>query len=274
MRNKKEYSDHLDIIKISNASFGYSDNPIFKNINLETKEGELFCLMGCNGCGKSTLLNCILGIHALKEGCIHVSGHEISTYKAIELAKKVAYVPQVHERSFPFLVRQIILMGRTAYAGGFGAPGMIDEEIVENIMKETGIIHLADRPYTQISGGEMQMVALARALVQETPIIIMDEPTAHLDFYNELLFLEKVSSLVALGNRTIFMATHSPNQAFYLENQGISVRVGLMCDGSIYAVGRPGEVLTEENIANVYKIKTKIIYSNNLKQIVPVETIG
>ncbi|SHJ54707.1 ABC transporter ATP-binding protein [Parasporobacterium paucivorans] len=273
MRNRHNKPTGPDIIQIENATFHYDDKPIFKDIHLETAAGELFCIMGCNGCGKSTLLDCILGNHILGRGTILVSGKEVSGYRPAELAKKISYVPQIHEKSFPYLVRQIVLMGRTAHLGGYGKPDELDEDISEQSMKDAGIAHLADRPYTQISGGEMQMVALARALAQKTPIILMDEPTAHLDFFNEMLFLEKTVGLVNTGNRTILMATHSPNQAFYLENQGVKVRVALMHEGAIFSVGSPDEVLTEENLAKVYGVKVRILRDENRKQIVPVGTI-
>lgn len=260
------------IIHIENAAFSYEDNNIFHNISININEGELYCLMGRNGCGKSTLLDCVLGVNVLKTGKINIYGKEVSTYKVGELAKKLSYVPQIHNKSFPYLVRQVVLMGRSAYIGRLGRPHEKDYELVENIMKEVGVMHLADRPYTQISGGEMQMVALARALVQETSIIIMDEPTAHLDFYNEMLFLEKVMQLSCEG-KSILMSTHSPNQAFYMENHGLDVKVGLMDNGIIFAEGAPGEVLNGDNIAKVYHTDVKIIQDVKGKQIMPLGTI-
>jgi len=262
-----------DNISIENISFSYEKHQVFKQINLTTNAGEVFCLMGKNGCGKSTLIDCILGIHKIDEGNITISGKKNSSYKAGELARKISYVPQVHDKSFPYLVKEIVLMGRTTYINGFGTPEKIDREIVESVMEEIGIGHLSNRPYTQVSGGEMQMIALARALVQETPIIIMDEPTAHLDYYNELYFLEKVSKILETSNKTIVMATHSPNQAFYLENIGVNVRVGLMKDGALKVVGTPSQVLTPESIADIYGIEANIMSDNMRKQIIPIRTI-
>lgn len=262
----------VSVLKITDAAFAYGEQLIFQDITLETRPGEIFCLMGRNGCGKSTLLDCILGIHPLKNGAIKISDKSVDAYKPADLAKKMAYLPQSHEHSFPYKVLQVVLMGRTAYMSRFGAPTQEDKVIVKNLLDKIGITHLSDRPYTQLSGGELQMVMLARSLAQEAPLILMDEPTAHLDYYNELLFLETIASLVKDGRQTIFMATHSPNQAFYLENRGIPVRVGLMCDGELIETGPPAKTLTPANLGQVYNIEARILDSGDTKQVMPVGT--
>ena len=172
--------------------------------------------MGPNGCGKSTLINCILGIHAPDGGQIRIEGKDVSEYKPKDLAKKIAFVPQVHERTFPYTVEQIVLMGRNAHSGALTGPAAEDRELVHQVLERTGIAHLVQRPYTYISGGEMQLVMLARALVQKTAVIIMDEPSAHLDFRNELIFLENAARLIREESASVIMATHSPNQPFFL----------------------------------------------------------
>jgi len=260
-------------MKIENAAFSYDGTrQIFHNINIHTVSGELFCLMGRNGCGKSTLLDCILGINRLQEGKILLDGRDMRTYKPMELARQISYVPQVHIKSFPYKVRQVVLMGRTAYLGNLGAPRAVDKQVVEQVLAEVGISDLADRPYTQLSGGEMQMVVLARALAQATPTIVMDEPTSHLDFYNELMFLEKVAHLVLDGKRSVVMATHSPNQAFFLENCGVPVRVGLMHQGQFYAVGSPRDILSTDNMHKVYGIESRLLQDGVCRQLMPVKT--
>ena len=266
----------MELIKVSNAAFTYGERFIFQNLNLDLHEGELCCLMGHNGCGKSTLLDCILGIHTLAGGEITIKNRNVAGYKPLELAREIAYVPQIHERSFPYEVRQVIMMGRTPYIGTFGSPDETDKQLVEQIMFETGIAHLAFRPYTQISGGEMQMVLLARALVQDTPVIIMDEPTAHLDFYNGLLFLETVGRLVREKRLTVLIATHSPNQPFYFENSGLPVKVALMHNGEIAALGCPGEILTTDNILKYYQVNVKLLTdtaNKTLRQVIPLNTV-
>ena len=260
-------------MKIENASFSYDGiRQIFHNIDIQTVTGELFCLMGRNGCGKSTLLDCILGIQRLQTGRILLDGKDVRTYKPLEMARRISYVPQVHIKTFPYKVRQVVLMGRTAYLSNLGTPQAGDKQIVEQVLAEVGISDLADRPYTQLSGGEMQMVVLARALAQATPTIIMDEPTAHLDFYNELMFLEKAAHLVIEGKRTVVMATHSPNQAFFLENCGVPVRVGLMHQGQFCAVGAPKDILSTENMHKVYGIESRLLKDGACQQLMPLKT--
>lgn len=268
----------LNLIEVKKATFAYEKKNILCNIDLCLKKGEICCLMGPNGCGKSTLIDCILGILSLNSGEILISGQDVRNYKPEILAQKLAYVPQVHNKSFPYTVRQIVLMGRTIQAGAFRGPDRESENIVNENLQNVGIYSLGNRPYTQISGGEMQLVMLARALAQETPVIIMDEPTAHLDFKNELIFLQTVVKLIKEKNASILIATHSPNQPFYFESKGLNVKVAAMRNGKIYCLGKPSEMLTEENIEEIYEIKSRrLSYSNkktgNLYQIVPVQTV-
>ena len=260
-------------IEVKNASFSYEDKDVFHNIYFKVNKGEIFCLMGRNGCGKSTMIDSILGIHKLKEGSINICENDLNSYNASALAKHISYVPQSYEKSFPYTVQQLILMGRTVHTGLFGNYSKRDYEIADNVMKEIGIYHLKDRPYTNVSGGEMQMIMLSRALVQETEIIVMDEPTSHLDYYNELLFLENVIKLAKENGKTIFMATHSPNQPFFMEGSGVPVRVGLMKNGGLTTIGKPSEVLTVENIKDTYSINSVIASINDNKAVLPVNTI-
>lgn len=266
-----EMTDSL--ITISNACFGYDSTPVLKDISLSINKGEIFCLMGRNGCGKSTLIDAILGINRLSSGQIKIMGKPLDHYTPSTLAKEISYVPQVHDKSFPYTVRQVVLMGRTIYTGYFGTYSSSDRRLVEETMEKTGIAHLADRPYTQISGGEMQMVMLARALVQETGIIIMDEPTSHLDYYNELLFLEHVIGLIQKEHKTVLMATHSPNQPFFMEQAQVPIRVGLMKNGKISLVGTPTDILTSENIQSVYSIDSTVIHCGTQSVLLPRQTI-
>ncbi|MEG1500519.1 MAG: ABC transporter ATP-binding protein [Clostridiales bacterium] len=267
----------MSLLEVKEAAFAYDENEIFHDISFALEKGQLCCLMGPNGCGKSTLLDCILGIHSLASGSCLVGGLETAAYKPHLLARQLSYVPQIHDRSFPYEVLQIVLMGRTAFIGSLGSPDPEDMRISLEALASVGIEHLADRPYTQISGGEMQLVLLARALVQETPIIIMDEPTAHLDFKNELLFMERMVKLIKEQTVSILLATHSPNQAFYFENQGVDIKVAAINEGRLFAYGLPSQVLTEQSIADIYGIHCHILQKSQeefgtLRQIVPIHS--
>ncbi|MBQ6585377.1 MAG: ABC transporter ATP-binding protein [Coriobacteriales bacterium] len=253
--------------------------PVLDGVSLEARAGSVTCLMGVNGCGKSTLIDCILGVNHIDGGHILIDGCDASGLRPAQLALKCAYVPQAHERAFPFRVRDIVLMGRTAHQSFLGSPGDEDRELVEAALAECGIAHLADRPYTQLSGGEMQMVMLARALAQRTPFIFMDEPTAHLDFKNELFFMETVVRLVREQGVGVLMATHSPNQAFFFEGNGVPVLCALMDGGRVHLHGTPSQVLTPDNLSNYYGVRAQVVGADvgqgrHLDQILQISTEG
>ena len=214
------------IIEVKDLSFFYGEKKVFEDLTLEIKRGEVFCLLGPNGCGKTTLIDCLMALHRPSAGSIDLCGRPLSGYKRHEIAQKVAFVPQIHSPSFPYTVKEVVLMGRTAYTGAFSAPGKKDEEIAIEAIGRVGMLSFADRAYTSLSGGEMKLVLLARALGQESDVIIMDEPTAHLDFRNELLFLETIGELVRKNGISVLIATHSPTHAFYFEGLGIPARAG------------------------------------------------
>lgn len=262
------------MIKIENASFDYNGIPVFSNIELELAKGEILCLFGPNGCGKTTLIDNILGHLSLKSGTILIDGINRHEYSRRDLAKKIAYVPQIHEKTFPYRVIEVVVMGRTPYCYGLTSPGKEDYEIAENALEITGIPHLRDRIYTRLSGGETQLVILSRALAQQSPVIIMDEPASHLDFRHELMLLETTADLVSSRGLSIIMSTHSPNHAFYFENRNLPVRVALMNDKKFVATGKPGDVLTEDRMRQVFSISSKVISDsvngvNSGKYIIP-----
>ena len=265
-------------IQINNASFSYGEKNIFSGISFNVKKGEVFCILGPNGCGKTTLLDCILGLLELNEGNILIDDENLHNIKSTKIAEKMAYVPQIHQKSFPYAVKDIVLMGRAYKTGFFSSPTDEDKEIAEEAMKKVGILHLADKPYTQISGGECQLVMVARALAQQPKIIIMDEPTAHLDFKNEIVLLETVAGLVKENNISIVMSTHFPNHAYYFENNRIPTTLALMHNGKFEEVGSPNKVLSESNIQKIYQIKSRIINykideNNCVRQVIPLSIV-
>lgn len=268
----------MSLIKVEKASFAYGPQKVLDNIDLEINEGEIFCLFGPNGCGKTTLIQCLLGISKLDKGVIRLRGRDIRDMKTAEIARELAYIPQIHEKPFPYKVIDVVLMGRVSYTGLFSLPKREDRKIAEEALERVGMFKFRDKPYTQLSGGETQLVMVARALTQETPILIMDEPTAHLDFRHELSFLETIVHLVKDTKITVVMATHFPNHAFYFENSNIRARIALMNDRMFFAQGRPAEVLTELNMYNIFKIKSKLISheweEGELRQILPIKTYG
>lgn len=264
------------MIKITNATFAYGKENIFEGLDLEINEGEIYCLFGPNGCGKSTLIQCILGILRLTAGSITLRGQNVSTMKPQMIAREAAYIPQVHDKPFSFKVIDVVLMGRAAYTGLFSIPSEEDTKIAESALDKVGILRFRDRPYTQLSGGETQLVLVARALAQQTPVLIMDEPTAHLDFRNELSFLETTVKLVKSTGISVVMATHSPNHAFYFEGHGTDCKIAIMDRKKITARGKPSSVLTEDNMLSTFNIRSRILTytreGREMKELVPLES--
>ena len=268
----------MSLIEVDKAAFSYGKEDIFHDISFEVSKREIFCLLGPNGSGKTTLLDCVLGTNKLKSGKIKVNGKNISSYNPRRLAQQISYVPQRHECAFPYRVIDITLMGRAAYTGIFSAPTQNDREIARKALMLTGIYHLRRRPYTQLSGGELQLVMIARALAQNTSLIVMDEPTAHLDFRHELVVLETIMNLVKEKEISVLMATHFPNHAFYFEDNNIKINIALLKDGQFMAVGPPREILNEERIEELYGVKSNLFFYSDdgikeHRRIIPLKTV-
>lgn len=255
-------------IVIKNLKFGYYDSEIFKDLTLEIESGEILTILGPNGSGKTTLLKLIQKILYPKGGNIIVSGKDIRDYTFKELSKEISYVPQIHKPNFPFTVFDFVLMGRNPYLENYSVPREKDAKIVERSLKDLGVTHLKDRLYTDLSGGELRLVLIARAIAQETDVLLLDEPTAFLDFKNKLFVLKKIKELKQKRNLTIVMTLHDPNEAI-----NFSDRILLINRNEIVSFGSPEVVLTVENIKKVYSIDIEIYQINDKKFIIPKENI-
>ena len=267
----------MPLLAVNNINFGYDQRDVLQDISFKVNRGEIFFLLGPNGCGKTTLLDCVLGLLKPRQGDIQVNGTDINSIRPEAIARQVAYVPQSHEKTFPYTVKDIVLMGRAAYIGLFGSPSVEDMDIVDEALALVGILHLRDRRYTQLSGGEGQLVMIARALAQKTSLIVMDEPTAHLDFKHELVIMERIVELVKETGLSVLMATHFPNHAFYFENNNIATRVALMNNSKFLAAGSPSNVLSEENIKLIYNINARVVSydidtEREIRQVIPIST--
>lgn len=245
-----------DPLVIRDLSFRYNakeEADIFSHISLSLRQGEIFCLIGPNGTGKSTLIRCIGGLLAPYAGQIVIEGSDIASMDPARIAKIIGYVPQSHLPTFPFPVREVVVMGRSPHLGYFSSPSEEDMKVAEHAMALVGISHLADRPCTDISGGEWQLVLIARALTQNPRILLLDEPTSHLDLGNQLKILGTIRELSRKG-LTILMATHFPDHAFLL-----SGRVGVMLDKGIPLIGPAEDVITEMTMKNAYNAEVRIM---------------
>lgn len=258
-------------------SFGYNERDVLQDISFQLQRGEILFLLGPNGCGKTTMLDCVLGFLKPRQGGVYLNGSNIKGIKAEQLARQMAYVPQSHEKTFPYTVMDIVLMGRASYIGAFACPSRQDTAIVLETLQMLGIYHLKDRPYTQLSGGEGQLVMIARALVQKTDLIVMDEPTSHLDFKHEMVIMETIVDLVKETGISILIASHFPNHAFYFENNKLPCRVALMDDHKFLDLGTASEVLTEDNLRKTYNINARLVSctiddNHQVNQIIPIST--
>ncbi len=241
------------IIEVKNASFAYSHNEyIWQNVNLDIFQGDSVCILGANGCGKTTLFNCIAGNLQLAEGSISIDGKSVNDYSVTDLAKTIGVVYQEHSVAFPYSSLEVVRMGRTPYLKMFQSPGQADTDMAYSIMQEMGIEHLAERPYSRISGGQRQLVLIARTLCQNPKAILFDEPTSHLDFKNQALVIKTLRRLSQKG-MTIIMTSHSPAHAWQLSNKTV-----LMGKGGIISQGTPQEIMTAENLEKTYGVKVKI----------------
>ncbi len=241
-------------LKIENLHFAYPSNRVLKGVDFSVNPGEIFCIFGPNGSGKTTLLDCILGLLTPDGGTIAIDGENTANMPPARLAKKIAYVSQKSGRTFPYTVLEMVLMGRTAYAGMFASPGKADVEIAESALDRLGMLSFRNRIFTRLSGGEAQLVKIARAIAQDTGLIIFDEPTSHLDFRHELNVIKYIMKTAREKNIAVIMATHAPNHAFFFESHGLPTRVALMDNGVFEASGTPSEVLTPENMAKVFGV--------------------
>jgi iron complex transport system ATP-binding protein len=234
-------------------TIGYSDHVVGRDLDVALKTGEVLALLGPNGGGKTTLLKTLLGLLAPRGGEVRLGDRRLSDYSNRERAHLLAYVPQFHAVTFAFTVETVVLMGRTAHGNLFSRPGSVDRDIAGRMLERFGITHLKDRPYTMISGGERQLVLLARALAQEPQFVVLDEPTASLDFGNQGKVMREIRALGASGHGVLF-TTHDPNHAMRAAD-----RAYLLRGGQRIAEGATGEVLNRTQLEALYQAPVELI---------------
>ncbi len=236
-----------------NLAFGYRDRRVGSGVTLELAGGEVLCLLGPNGSGKTTLFRTLLGLLPPQSGKVLVDGRDAAGLSRDWIARHVSYVPQAHDTFFPYTVAEVVLMGRTAHIGLFSAPAARDRAAATEALRRLGIEHLAESVYTQISGGERQLTLIARALAQDSRMMIMDEPTANLDFGNRLRVLERIRGLADSGIG-VLLSTHDPDQALLCAN-----RVAMLHEGQLLACGDVAHVMTAEQLQKLYGIAVSVI---------------
>jgi len=234
-------------------AIGYGRRRVAGGISLAIRQGEVYCLLGPNGCGKTTLFRTLLGLIPPLSGSVRLAGRDLAGRSRRSLARLMAYVPQSHAPAFSFAVREVVLMGRTAHLGLFSQPGRADHRQVEAALAQLGIADLADSDYSRLSGGQRQLVLIARALAGECLFMVMDEPTASLDYGNQALVLERIRQLAA-GGIGVVMSSHDPDHVL-----AVGHRAALMRDGAILRAGPIDEVMDSSTLGRVYGMAVDVM---------------
>ena len=241
------------MLEVKSLSFGFPGRIVGRDVSFSLARGEVMCVLGPNGGGKTTLFRTLLGLLPAHAGSVELEGQPLHDLSRAAIARVVGYVPQGHAAYFAFSVAEFVLMGRTAHFGVLSHPGRKDREIVLQALEALGIAALAARPITEISGGERQLVLLARALAQEPKLLVLDEPTAGLDFGNQLRVLQKILALAASGI-TILFSTHDPDHAFLAAHRAL-----LLGEGRLLEVGAPAEVVRSDTLERLYHVKVDVL---------------
>jgi len=241
------------LLELKNLGCGYGQRTVLGDISFTLDRGELLCLLGPNGVGKTTLFKTILGLLPARSGEIRFDGEPIGSWPRRRLAQWVGYVPQAHTPPFPFVVRDVVAMGRTAHLGLYASPGAEDRKIATAALDTLGIAALGAATYTEISGGQRQLVLIARALAQQPKVLVMDEPTSSLDYGNQLKVLAHVRRIVAEQDMSVILTTHHPNHALLHATRVLVLDKETRC-----TVGTPAEVITEHYLRETYDVATEI----------------
>lgn len=250
---------------MKNLSFSYEERPVLRDISFRVEQGEFLSILGPNGVGKSTLFRCVLGLLSGYTGQVLVDGVDARQFSIRESARHIAYIPQSSHPIFNYRVFDIVLMGATSAVSVLRAPGREHTERCRWALEKVGISHLADRCYHRLSGGEQQLVMIARALVQNAPILMLDEPTANLDFGNQLRVLEQVRSLAREGY-TIIQTTHHPEQSYLFSDRILALQ-----NGRVLLEGAPSQVLTQQAIRDLYGVEVDVVslYEDRARVCIP-----
>ena len=241
------------MLEVKDLKAGYGDKEVVHGVSFDIPRGQFVCVIGANGCGKSTVLKNLLGLVKPFGGTVKIEGKDIADMDERERAQHFAYIPQAHTPPFPFKVSDVVILGRTPYLTGIAASATRKDQVIAyEAMCQLSIEHLADSIYTELSGGQQQLVLIARALAQQPDLLVMDEPTASLDFGNQQLVLSCVYELSRQG-MSVLMVTHDPDHALFCSD-----RVIMMEAGRVIGDGTPLEIITTENLRRVYDTESYV----------------
>lgn len=240
------------ILQARGLTIGYGTTPVASDIELDVRAGEVTCLLGPNGSGKTTLFKTLIGLIPPLAGEVTVDGRPLWSLSVRETAERIAYVPQQHAPTFPFRVFDVVMMARQVRKGLLSAPGGHDRERTREVLEQLDMLELSDADYSRISGGQRQMVMIARALAQDTRTLVLDEPTASLDYGNQVRIIGEIARLAGKGYGVV-LSTHNPDHAF-----AVADKVTLMHDGRIVASGTPEDVLVADRLSAVYGVAMSV----------------
>ena len=235
-------------LDVKDLEYAYKNNPVLKGVDFSAHAGQCICVLGENGAGKTTLFRCLLGFLADYSGDITVDGVNGRRMSARDIAKKIAYIPQAHAPSFNYSVFETVLMGTNILIGRFRTPGPKEREAVFEMLDNMHISHLAHRGFAELSGGERQLTLIARALAQKSHILIMDEPTANLDYGNQYRVMRRIKQLAGSGYLVI-LSTHNPEHALLYADMVLVLK-----GGKALMFGSPEDVMSPETIEQIYGV--------------------
>jgi ABC-type cobalamin/Fe3+-siderophores transport system ATPase subunit len=240
-------------LDLDEVTVGYKGVPVLKDVSFSLNAGEVLCILGPNGSGKTTLFKTIMKLKQPIIGKVFIDGDDISSWPFDKIAGYIGYIPQNYSPVFSYTALEMVLMGRTPRLGMWSIPNAKDIEVAVESMRSLNILHLKDKAFTKISGGERQLVLIARAIAQRTKLLIMDEPTNNLDFGNQALILSQIKMLTQKGMGVI-MVTHAPEHAFLYAHKVLMVK-----DGHVLAYGKSEEILSEENLSKLYGLNLRLM---------------
>lgn len=256
-------------LQVEGLSFAYGAHEVLRDVTFSARDGQLLSVLGPNGVGKSTLFRCVLGLLEGYGGTISIDGTDTRPLSAREIAHRIAYIPQTHYPAFNYSVFDMVLMGTTHSMGAFAAPGAKQRRAAETALRRMEILYLAERSYMRLSGGEQQMVLIARALAQESPVLLMDEPTASLDYGNQHRVLRCVRRLAHEDGYTVVLSTHNPQHALSYADAILALHAG-----TVLAAGTPQEVLTEGMLRTLYGVEVRLVETPHGAAVLPLPDDG
>ncbi len=241
------------LLEARGLSFGFPGRTVGRDVSLSLGAGEVMCVLGPNGGGKTTLFRTLLGLLPPQAGEVLLQGTALEALSRGDVARLAGYVPQGHTAYFAYTLRQFVLMGRTARVGAFAVPGAADRRVADQALESLGLAGLADRPINEVSGGERQLALVARALAQEPRLLVMDEPTASLDFGNQVRVLERILALASSGIAILF-SSHDPDHAFLGAHRAL-----LLGEGRVLEAGAPRDVVRADTLQTLYGVPVEVV---------------